>query len=168
MKKYKAFRLAIAIIGCELAGAVGSLFTAPAIPGWYSGLIKPAINPPAWIFGPVWTILFALMGVAAWIVWEKGNRPERGLWPDLGTKEGTALAVFISQLALNILWSIIFFGWHAPGAAFAEIIFLWLAIAATILAFWRVSKKAAGLLVPYLIWVSFAAYLNYLIWTLNG
>lgn len=140
------------------AGFIGSYFTAPAIPAWYAALLKPELAPPNWIFAPVWTLLFILMGVAAGLVWDKGlSRRE--------VKIG--LGLFGLQLVLNTLWSIIFFGWQNPGGAFAEIIALWLMIAATIYAFYKVSRPAAWMLAPYIIWVSFAAYLNYAIWQLN-
>lgn len=150
------------LIGCiaiaETAGIIGSLFTLPSIPTWYAGLTKPALAPPNWIFGPVWTTLFALMGVAAFLVWRKGI--DR-------TDVKVALGIFLGQLVLNTLWSIIFFGFQNPGGAFIEIIFLWVAIIATIIACTKVSKPAAWLLVPYILWVSFAAYLNYSLWILN-
>lgn len=158
MKLNNTFKLFIAMIGSESAGIIGSVFTAPAIPGWYADLTKPALNPPAWVFGPVWTTLFALMGVAAFLVWKKG----------LDRKDARiALCLFIIQLVLNTLWSIIFFGLHSLGGALIEIIFLWLAILATIISFFNISKTAAWLLVPYLLWVSFATYLNAAIWVLN-
>lgn len=142
----------------EFAGIIGSVFTTPSIPGWYSGIIKPDFNPPEWVFGPVWTTLFALMGIAAFLVWKKGlDRRDVKI----------ALGIFMGQLVLNTLWSIIFFGFKSPGVAFVEIIFLWLAILATIIAFAKISKPAAWLLVPYILWVSFAAYLNYSIYALN-
>ena len=148
-------KLAVAVAVSELAGIIGSVFTAPSIPNWYAGLAKPALTPPAWVFGPVWTTLFALMGIAAFLVWKSG----------LDNKDvKIALGIFLGQLVLNTFWSIIFFGFHNPGAAFVEIIFLWLAIVATIMAFARISKPAAWLLVPYVIWVGFAGYLNYSIW----
>ena len=151
-------KLLTAIVISEAAGIIGSLFTASAIPGWYASLIKPQLAPPNWVFGPVWTTLYALMGIAAFLVWKRG----------LERREvKTALAIFVGQLALNTLWSIIFFGLKNPGAAFIEIILLWLAILATIIAFAKISKPAAWLLVPYLLWVSFAGYLNYAIWALN-
>jgi tryptophan-rich sensory protein len=153
----KILGAALAVIICELAGGVGAVFTTPSIGGWYAGLVKAPLNPPNWIFGPVWTLLFALMGIAAFLVWEK--RKERGV--------KTALAVFALQLALNVLWSVLFFGAHAPGAAFVDIIALWLAILWTIIAFWKVTRPAAWLLLPYVLWVSFAAYLNYSVMILN-
>lgn len=158
MKVSNFFKLIIAIAVSELAGIIGSVFTTPSIDGWYSGISKPALNPPAWVFGPVWTTLFVLMGIAAFLIWKKG----------LDRKDvRIALGIFIGQLVLNTLWSILFFGFHNPGGAFIEIIFLWLAVLATIVVFAKISKPAAWLLVPYIIWVSFAAYLNYAIWTLN-
>lgn len=158
MKLNNTFRLVIAIVVSELAGIVGSVFTMPAIDSWYATLAKPAINPPSWIFGPVWTTLFVLMGVAAFLVWKKGleRRDVR-----------IALGLFAGQLVLNTLWSIIFFGLRNPGAALIEIVFLWFAILATLIAFAKISKPAAWLLVPYIAWVSFAGYLNFMIWSLN-
>ena len=158
MKLNNLSKLAIAIIVSQSAGIVGSFFTAPAISSWYASLNRPDLSPPNWIFGPVWTTLFALMGIAAYLVWKKGlERREVKI----------ALAIFMAQLALNTLWSIIFFSLRYPGAAFAEIIVLWLAILGTIIAFARISKPAAWLLAPYILWVSFAAYLNYQLWILN-
>ncbi len=151
-------KLVVAIVGSQLAGIIGSVFTAPAIAGWYTTIVKPELNPPAWVFGPVWTTLFALMGIAAFLVWKQGleRRDVR-----------IALGLFVGQLALNTLWSILFFGLQNPGAAFIEIIILWFAILATIVAFARISRPAAWLLVPYILWVSFASYLNFSIWMLN-
>lgn len=152
------YKLILAIIISESAGVIGSFFTTPSIPSWYANLTKSALTPPSWVFCPVWTTLFALMGIAAFLVWRKG----------LDRKNvKIALGIFIGQLVLNTLWSIIFFGLHSPGAAFIEIIFLWLAILSTIIAFAKVSKPTAWLLVPYILWVSFAAYLNYSIYVLN-
>jgi len=151
-------KIVVTIGIAELAGIIGSVFTTPSITGWYAGIIKPALNPPAWIFGPVWTTLFALMGIAAFLVWKKGlERRDVKI----------ALGIFAGQLVLNTLWSIIFFGLHSPGGALVEIVFLWLAILATIIAFYKISRPAAWLLIPYIAWVSFAAYLNFTIWMLN-
>jgi tryptophan-rich sensory protein len=156
----KSFLVLIAFIFVsEAAGFIGSLFTVPAIPSWYASLIKPEIAPPNWVFAPVWTILFALMGFAAFLIWQ--HRQEQKRQADL------ALDLFFLQLGLNLAWSAIFFGWQAPAAAFVEIIILWLAILATIVSFARLSRLSAWLLVPYFLWVSFAAYLNYLIAVLN-
>lgn len=153
-----ALKLIAAITVLEFAGIVGSIFTAPSVASWYPQLTKPALNPPAWVFGPVWTTLFALMGIAAFLVWKKGLNHKN---------VRVALALFIGQLILNALWSIIFFGLRSPGGALIEITFLWLAILATIIAFAKISKPAAWLLLPYILWTSFAMYLNYALWTLN-
>lgn len=151
-------KLGITIIGSQMAGGIGAVFTTAAIPTWYATLVKPALAPPNWIFGPVWTLLFVLMGVAAFFIWQHGT----------GRKEvRIALGIFLVQLLLNTLWSILFFGFQNPAAAFAEIILLWLTILATIIYFAKISKPAAWLLVPYIVWVSFASYLNYAIWQLN-
>lgn len=159
MQLSDSIKLIVAVVVSELAGIVGSVFTAPSIGTWYATLTKPAINPPAWVFGPVWTTLFALMGIAAFLVWKKGlERRDVKI----------ALGIFAAQLVLNTLWSIIFFGLHSPGGALIEIVFLWLAILATIIAFAKISRPAAWLLAPYIAWVSFAGYLNFLLWTLNS
>lgn len=142
----------------EGAGFIGSVFTTPAIATWYVSLHKPQLAPPNWVFAPVWTMLFALMGVAAFLVWSRGLKRH---------EVKMALTVYLFQLLLNVVWSIIFFGLHNPGAALLEIILLWLVIVATIIAFTKISKPAAWLLVPYLLWVSLAAYLNYWLWLLN-
>lgn len=166
--KNNTWRLFVAIVVCELAGIIGSIFTIPAIPGWYAGLVKPALNPPAWVFAPVWTTLFALMGISFWLVWKKLDHPWWAIFKKTNDRRVRfALGLFIVQLILNILWSVLFFGWQNPGAAFIEIVFLWLAIVATIISFARVSKPAAWLLAPYLIWVSFASYLTYALFVLN-
>ncbi len=158
MKISNFLKLIIAIFVSESAGIIGSVFTAPSIPTWYVGIVNPALNPPAWVFGPVWTTLFALMGIAAFLVWKKG----------LDRKDvKIAIGIFIGQLLLNTLWSIVFFGLHSPGGALIEIIFLWFAILATIITFAKISKAAAWLLAPYILWVSFAMYLNFSIWALN-
>lgn len=148
----------VAILICELAGFVGAIFTMPAIDVWYANLNKSALNPPSWIFGPVWTTLFALMGIAAYLVWRRG-------WEKPKVK--VALYLFGIQLLLNILWSFLFFGQRDPLAALMEISVLWLAILMTLVFFRRVSRVAGWLLVPYLAWVSFAIYLNYAVWALN-
>jgi len=158
MRVNNFFKLVIAIGVSELAGVIGSVFTISAIPNWYAGLVKPALNPPAWVFGPVWTTLYALMGVAAFLIWRMG-------WERKEVK--MALGVFGIQLFLNAIWSIIFFSLHSPGWALVDIVLLWLAIVWTIAVFYKISKPAAYLLVPYLLWVSFASYLNYAIWVLN-
>ncbi len=146
------------IIICQLAGFIGSLFTTPAIPTWYKTLSKPAFNPPNSIFSPVWITLFLLMGISLFLVWQKNHK-------DREVK--IALLFFTAQLVLNILWSILFFGLKSPLWAFVEIIILWLAILLTIIKFFKVSKPAGYLLLPYILWVSFAAFLNFSLWRLN-
>lgn len=158
MFKKNWFKLAAAIIVSLAAGWVGSIFTMPAIPGWYASLAKPFFNPPAWVFGPVWTLLYILMGIALFLVW---SQPQRG------RKFQAAMAAFFCQLALNALWSLIFFGARNPGAALLEIIVLWLAIVWTFIQFKKIERRAAWLLVPYLAWVSFASILNGAIYFLN-
>lgn len=151
-------KVILAIVVSELAGVIGSVFTMPSITGWYAGLTKPAFSPPNWIFGPVWTTLYALMGIAAFLIWRNGLEQR---------KVKIALGLFIGQLMLNVLWSIVFFGLHSLGGAFVEILFLWLAILATIIVSAKISKPAAWLLVPYILCVSFAMCLNYSISVLN-
>ena len=152
------FKLIIAIGISEAAGIIGSVFTASSIPTWHATLIRPELSPPNWVFGPVWTTLFALMGIAAFLIWQKGiNHRDVKI----------ALSIFGIQLILNTLWSIIFFGLQNPGAAFIEIIILWVAILATLITFAKTSRIAAWLLVPYILWVTFAGYLNYFICILN-
>lgn len=149
----------IAIAVAEFAGFLGSLFTTPAISsGWYATLIKPALTPPSWVFGPVWAVLFLLMGIAVFLVWQKGL---------LRVDVWAALILFWTQLLLNIVWSALFFGLKRPDLAFFEIIVLWVAIAAAAISFFRISRPAGQLMMPYLAWVSFAVYLNYAIWVLN-
>jgi translocator protein len=158
MSKLNSFwKLVIAIIISEGIGLVGSVFTAPAIPGWYKTLARPEIAPPNWVFAPVWTTLFLLMGIALWLVWKKSEQ----------VNIKPAVWVYALQLVLNLGWSILFFGLHNPGLAFLEIIVLWFAILLTIIRFAKVSKLAAWLLVPYILWVSFASYLNFSLWQLN-
>lgn len=158
MRPSHVFALAAFIAVSEFAGIVGSVFTVPSLSGWYAALVKPALNPPAWVFGPIWTVLYALMGIAAFLVWKK--RSDRR-----GVK--IALGLFFVQLALNALWPILFFGLHGLGGALVGIAFLWLAILAAIIAFAKISSSAAWLLVPYILWVSFAMHLNYSIYFLN-
>ena len=140
------------------AAALGSFATTPSIPTWYAALNKPFFNPPNWIFGPVWTLLYLMMAVAAYLIWQKGlNDPA----------VRTALIVFLIQLALNSLWSVVFFGWHALWLAYIVIILLWLAIIGTIVLFFPLVPLAAWLLVPYILWVSFASFLNLAVALLN-
>lgn len=146
------------IIICQLAGIIGSIFTTPAIPTWYANINKPTFRPPNWVFAPVWTTLFLLMGIALFLVLRKGlNKKDIKI----------AISVFAFQLVLNTLWSFLFFGLKSPFAAFVEIIFLWIAILASIILFFRISRPAGALLIPYILWVSFASILNFSIWRLN-
>jgi tryptophan-rich sensory protein len=146
------------ILICNMAGIIGSVFTFDAIPGWYATLAKPDFSPPNWVFGPVWTTLYTLMGIAAYLIYRKGY----------GKKEiKMALTVFGGQLVLNALWSILFFGLQSPMMAFICIIILLAMILWCIRLFWSISKAAALLMVPYALWVSFATVLNYSIWMLN-
>ncbi len=160
--KNPVVKIVIMVLVAELAGAVGSLFTFPAIGTWYAALNKPFFSPPNWVFGPVWVILYALMGIAAGLVWNA--KTKKGV---AKTARIDAMAAFGVQLGLNVIWSVIFFGLRAPFYAFIEIIALWTAIAATIIVFGRISKTSAMLLMPYVLWVSFAAFLNLSIWMLN-
>lgn len=146
------------IIICQLAGIIGSIFTAPSIPNWYANINKPSFRPPNWVFAPVWTTLYLLMGIALFLILRKGLN-EKGI--------KMAIAVFALQLVLNSLWSFLFFGLKSPFAAFIEIIFLWAAILMSIILFFRISRVAGALLIPYILWVSFASVLNFAIWRLN-
>lgn len=141
-----------------LAGFIGSIFTTPAISTWYTSLAKPSFTPPNYIFGPVWSLLYLLMGVSAYLVWKKGFDKK---------KVKTALYVFFIQLALSSLWSILFFGFKSPTAALVEIIFLWFLVFLTIRKFYKISKTAGYLLIPYILWVTFASFLNLSIALLN-
>lgn len=153
------FRLAACILACQAAGIFGSFFTVSSLQSWYSGLVKPAFNPPGWVFGPVWTALYTLMGLAAWLVWRKGSLAEPNI--------RNALFLFLIQLSLNALWSVLFFGLRSPLLALLDILALAAAILGTIAAFRPISPPAAWLMVPYLAWVVFAAILNAAIWKLN-
>ena len=140
-----------------LAAFIGNFFTMPNIQDWYISLNKPSFNPPTWLFGPAWTILYVLMAVSAFLVWRGKGNPQRK----------KALTFYFIQLALNSLWSVIFFGLHNLGLAFLEIIFLWFFIVLTLINFYTIKKLAGILFIPYLIWVSFAGILNFAIWQLN-
>jgi tryptophan-rich sensory protein len=139
-----------------IAAGIGAIASASA-PSSYGGLARPDWAPPASVFGPVWTMLYALMGIAAWLVWRAGPTPA----------SRRALLFFAAQLALNALWSWLFFAWHRGGLAFLDIVVLWLLIVLTLVAFWRVKPLAGALLLPYLVWVSYAAALNFAVWRLN-
>jgi translocator protein len=142
---------------CFAAGGVGSVATSRSLGDWYLQLKKPEWNPPNWVFAPVWTVLYVLMALSAWMVWRQEG------W----TGARAPLALFFIQLAANCAWSLIFFAMHAIGSAFVEICFLLTMIFATTVAFYSISFLAAWLLIPYIAWVSFASYLNFRIWQMN-
>ncbi|MGE4093600.1 MAG: TspO/MBR family protein [Candidatus Binatia bacterium] len=143
---------------CFAVAALGSWVTTPAVDTWYTTVRKPPWTPPNWVFGPVWSALYAAMALAAWWVWQQRGSIDVRL----------PLTLFAIQLLLNLAWSVLFFGLQNPGAGLIEIVVLWSAILATLLAFWRVSVGAGWLLVPYLLWVTFALALNFSIWQLNS
>lgn len=155
MNKY--LKLTISVVTPLLVGAVGSFFTSPEIAGWYASIQKPSFNPPNWIFGPVWTILFILIGISFFLIWNK--KPIYKIKPEA--------TLYYLQLGLNLLWSILFFGFHKPFLSLIEIIVLWICILTLMVRFFRISKLASYLLIPYLLWVSFAAILNFMIVKLN-
>ena len=154
-RRADALGLLASLSACFAVAALGGALTATSVGDWYQSVSAPSWTPADWVFGPVWTTLYATMAVAAWLVWRRSGRYD------------AALLLFTVQLGLNLLWSALFFGLQSPGAALVEIAILWLAIAATVVAFWRRSRLAAALMVPYLLWVSYAAALNAAIWRLN-
>ena len=151
-------KIIISLLVCLVAGFLGSIFTTPSITTWYASLTKPSFNPPNWLFAPVWTILFILMGISAFLVWQKGLKKK-------GVKK--ALVFFLAQLIFNVLWSFFFFKFHSPFLALLDIIFLWFLILLTMIKFFKINNTASLLLIPYLLWVSFASILNYAIYRLN-
>jgi tryptophan-rich sensory protein len=158
MDWHSVLRFIISILASFVAGGIGSIFTFKAIPIWYAGLKKPACTPPKWVFGPVWTTLYFLMGISVFLVWQEGLAAPYVL---------PAFTLFWIQLAVNAAWSVIFFGMKSKGGGVITIIVLWLLIMATIVASLRVSGWAGALLVPYIVWVSIATYLNIGVWRLN-
>ncbi|MCL5090423.1 MAG: tryptophan-rich sensory protein [Patescibacteria group bacterium] len=154
----KLSKFLISTIGCELVGIAVTPFTLSSIPTWYQTLTKPSFSPPNWVFGPAWTILYFLMGVAAYLVWIKGLEKKA---------VKTALSFFIAQLVFNFFWSILFFGLHSPMLGLIDISILWILILITIIKFYKISKTASYLLIPYLFWVTFATILNLSIFLLN-
>lgn len=151
-------KLISSIVLCQMAGIIGSVFTISAIPNWFQTLAKPALSPPNWIFAPVWTILYTLMGISLYLIWQNG----------LNKKEvKSAINLFLIHLAANALWTIIFFGIKNLTLAFLEILVLLALIVAVMIKFHKINKTAAYLLIPYLIWVSFATYLSFSFWLLN-
>ena len=154
----KLLRFAASELICLLAGGLGTIFTISAIPTWYATLIKPPFSPPNWLFGPVWTVLYLLMGIALYMIWQKGTKRP---------KQREALMLFGVQLFLNAIWSPIFFGARNLFLALIVIALMWIFILKTILAFGKISKTASYLLYPYIAWVSFASILNFSVWILN-
>jgi len=158
MKNWNPMLMLALFVAITFAAAgLGAFFTSTSVSNWYPMLRKPSWNPPAWIFGPVWTVLYLMMAIAAWLVWRK-----RGFDSAAG-----ALGLFALQLALNALWSLLFFGLRNPLAGLVDIVPLWAAILATLVCFWKISPLAGVLLVPYWLWVSFATALNFMIWRMN-
>lgn len=154
----KFFKLIISLFICYLSASIGSIFTMPAINSWYALLNKPFFNPPNWLFAPVWSLLYTLMGISLYIIWSRGLKNKiisRLFW------------VFVIHLIVNILWSVVFFGFHSIMAGFLVIVVLWLMILYLIINLWKISKSASILLMPYLAWVSFATLLNYFLMILN-
>lgn len=158
MKLNNFSKIVFFVIACELVGIAGSVFTIGSIPTWYKTLNKPFFSPPNWIFGPVWTTLYLMMGISAGLIWLKGLKSK---------KVKKALSYFLIQLFLNFTWSIIFFSLHQPLLAFINIVLLWLSILMIMIKFYRIFKPSAYLLIPYILWVSFAAVLNLAIVILN-
>ncbi|MBU0530912.1 MAG: TspO/MBR family protein [Candidatus Uhrbacteria bacterium] len=158
MKKFLQLVAAVAI--AHAAGVIGSFFTVTSVGTWYADLVRPEFAPPNWLFGPVWLTLFTLMGIAAWLIWINKEKKLREC-------RKVALIFFGVQLGMNSIWSILFFGMQNPAAALFEIVMLWIMILATIIVFWKINKAASILLWPYLVWVSFAAYLNLMFVILN-
>jgi tryptophan-rich sensory protein len=154
MKQGLMFLLFLGV--CFGTAFIGTVWTNASLGDWYEGLAKPTWNPPNWIFGPVWSVLYFLIACAGWLVWRTG-RDNTAVW-----------LLYGAQLLLNAAWSGIFFGWRNPGGAFLEILVLLSTIVATTVAFWRRSRWAGGLFVPYLAWCTFAAVLNFTVWRLNG
>lgn len=154
--RHKLSRLLLALIIPQAAGLLGSLFTSQGVNTWYKTINKPSFNPPDWIFAPVWTLLFILMGVSFYLVWQTTF-----------ARKKCAYRIFFIQLIFNILWSVIFFGFQNPQLAFMEILVLWIMIFINICFFYQINKLASYLMIPYLAWVTFAAVLNFSIWQLN-
>ena len=160
-------KLILSIGLCLLAGGVGAIFTSSAIPTWYQSLNKPFFSPPNWVFGPVWTILYILMGISLYLVWQKKNPSTGSTSFTTGPLRIKVPSIFWIQLFLNAVWSIFFFGLKNPQLALVDILILWITIFLTIKSFYKISKSAAYLLLPYLLWVTFASYLNLSIVFLN-
>ena len=147
-------RLSISLILPQLTGIIGSFFTVSAIPTWYTTLVKPSFSPPNWLFGPVWVTLYFLMGISIYLIWQKVGKT-KDFW------------LFWTHLFFNAIWTMVFFGLRNPGLALINIVILLCLIVVLIIRFWKIKKTSAYLLMPYLLWVSFATYLNWAIWRLN-
>lgn len=158
MKIKNVSHLIISIIICQSAGIIGSIFTTPAIPIWYASLNKPSFTPPSWLFGPVWLLLYTLMGISLYLIWQKGLENK---------KVKSAFLLFLINLVFNSLWSVLFFGFKNPQIALVDILLVWVLIIILMLRFLKIDKIASYLLIPYLLWVSFATALNFSIWQLN-
>ncbi|MFH1369092.1 MAG: TspO/MBR family protein [Elusimicrobiota bacterium] len=152
-------KLIISITVSLSAGVIGAFFTTPSVKAWYPTLLKPSFNPPNWLFGPVWTLLYILMGIALFLVWNAPGANEE--------QKNNAMTIFFIQLALNTLWSIVFFGMHSIVGGLFVILFLSSFIIWTTVCFMLISKTAGWLMAPYILWVSFATVLNAAIWKLN-
>ncbi|MBI2042719.1 MAG: tryptophan-rich sensory protein [Candidatus Nealsonbacteria bacterium] len=158
------FTLFASIIIAQMAGVIGSFFTTSSIQTWYAFLAKPLLSPPSWVFAPAWVTLYTLMGIAAFLVWSSYAKATDG---QARKRIKIALCIYLIQLLLNASWSIVFFGLRSPFWAFLVIIILWLLILLTMVKFWKIRTVAGILFVPYILWVTFAAYLNFAIWLLN-
>ncbi len=157
MANFNWVKLVVSVLFTVGIGSLGGIFTISEIPGWYAGLQKPSFNPPNWLFGPVWTILYLLMGISFYLIWKQ----------PVSTLRNVGLTLFVIQFILNFFWSILFFNQHLIATAFLEMVFMWIFILLTIIWFAKLSPTAAWLLVPYLCWVSFATVLTAAIWKLN-
>lgn len=156
---YKSIiKLLLSIGLCQTAGLIGSIFTNPVIPTWYASLVKPSFNPPNWVFAPVWLILYTLMGISLYLVWQKGIKKNN---------VKALVILFLIHLIFNALWSILFFGLQNPLAGLLNIIIIWSLIIILIIRFYKIQKLSAYLLVPYFLWVTFASILNFSLWWLN-
>ncbi|OGZ27705.1 MAG: TspO protein [Candidatus Nealsonbacteria bacterium RIFOXYB1_FULL_40_15] len=151
--KTKIIKFIVSLAIPQIAGLAGAFFTASSVKTWYQELQRPSLVPPDWTFGVVWTILFILMGIAFYLIWKKNAK--------------NAMILFFVQLFFNFLWSVIFFGLKSPSMAFIDLIVLWILVLLTIIYFYKASRPAAILLIPYILWISFAGYLNLFIWILN-